>query len=260
LIVMLGLGAALAGFGADTMLRRDSARSLNVPPWWEVAAVASAESFTSRLSAWQWHTVALRYRGKSASHSLEGFTARRFDRWDSGVAVEESRTIGRGAYLAVRVQLAPRATIVARSDVSASWYQAIGAGWEIIPSARLMSFAQERIPILGLGLGRYTGLWYLSGRVNQSSQSGQHGITTSAEIRRYAAATSANFVDATVSYGHELAVLGPSTVALRQTSSATARAQRMVSRHVGMALTVTYDANASLPDRRGGGLLTFIRW
>jgi YaiO family outer membrane protein len=259
MMLALALGISLAAFDGDTVVR-DSARSLNTPPWWQADVTASGEAFASRLSAWQWHDVAVRYRGRSASHAFEAFTARRYSEWDSGFALEESITLGRGTYVAIRAQLAPGATIVPRSDLSATWYQAIGAGWELIPSARLMSFPDNRVPIWGLGVGRYVGLWYLSGRINQASQAGEHGITTSAGVRRYAADAAPDFVDLTVSYGHEIAVLGPSIVALRRTASATARGQRMVSSNVGTSLAITYVTNASMPDRRGAALSGFIRW
>lgn len=260
MIVALVFAARLLAFGVDTGVARDSVPSLIVPPWWEADVTVAGESFTSRLSAWQWHTAALRYRGKSASHGLEFFTARRFDRWNSGVAVEESRTVGRGAYVAGRAQFAPGATIMARSDLSIDWYQSVGKGWEIVPSARLMSFPRERVPILGVGLGRYTGLWYVGGRLSRSNRSGEQGVTTTAQVRRYVADASPDFFDATIAYGHDLTVVGPSTVGTLRTSSAALRGQRMISRRVGFSLVVTYDVNAALPDRRGGVITTFVRW
>jgi YaiO family outer membrane protein len=260
MMLVLAVGMSLALFDGDTVVVRDSARSLNTPPWWEADVTANGESFASRLSAWQWHSVAVRYRGRSQSHAFEAFTARRYSVWNSGFALEESSILGRGAYVAIRAQLAPGATIVPRSDVSVTWYQAIGGGWELIPSARRMSFPDDHVPIWGLGLGRYTGLWYLTGRINRASQAGEHGITTSAGVRRYAADAAPDFVDVTVSYGHEIAVLSPSIVALRRTASAAARGQHMVSRNLGTSLAITYEANASLPDRRGAVLSAFIRW
>jgi|ERR1043166_352050 YaiO family outer membrane protein len=260
MMAMLAFGLMVTTFDPDSVVARDSTRSLSSPPWWEANATASGEAFVSRLSAWQWHSVAARYRGTSESHGIEAFSARRYGTWNSGFSLEESSTLGRGAYVAIRAQLAPGATVVPRSDLSATWYQSIGDGWEIVPSARYMSFSDARVPIWGLGLGRYVGLWYLSGRVTRASQAGEHGVTTSASVRRYAADGASTFIDVGVSYGHELAVLGPSIVALRRTASATTRGQRMVSSNVGVSVAITYDANASLPDRRGAVLSMFVRW
>jgi YaiO family outer membrane protein len=260
MMLALVLGMSLAFSASDTAGGRDSVRSLNTPPWWQADVLASSEAFASRLTAWQWHGVAVRYRGKSASHALEAFTARRYDTWNSGFAIEESRTISHRAYVAVRAQLAPGATIVARSDVSATWYQGIGGGWELIPSARLMAFAGADVPMVGLGLGRYTGSWYLGGRVNRASHTRVPGVTWIANARRYASDGAPDFVDVVASHGNEPVVLGPSTVALRRTSAGAVRGQRMLTSSVGASLTITYDAHASLPDRRGVALATFIRW
>lgn len=114
------------------------------------------------------------------------------------------------------------ASFVARSDLSASWYQPLGNGWETVPSVRIMSFA-ERIPIIGLGLGRYTGLRYVAARASDATERGEHGITATGQIRRYAADASSNFVDLTVSHGSDVVVLGSSAAGLRATSSVAAR-------------------------------------
>jgi YaiO family outer membrane protein len=260
MIFALIFGMSLAASGRDSVVVGDSTRSLTTPPWWEVDLSASSEVFASRLSMWQWHSVAVRYRGRSESHAIEGFTARRYDIWNSGFAAEESSTLGRGAYVALRAQVAPGAMTIARSDLSAMWYQTIGRGWEIIPSARLMSFSQDRIPIFGLGVGRYVGLWYFNGRVSDANQSGERGLTTSVDVRRYQADASPNFFDASASFGHDVAVLSQYVVTLRQTASLAARAQRMVSPRLGVSLGVSYEADQSLPDRYGVALSTFIRW
>lgn len=260
MMLALALGISLASIGRDTIMARDSARLRNTPPWWEADVGASGEAFASRLGAWQWHRVAVRYRGRSESHAVEVFSARRYDAWNSGFALEESTSLGRGRYVEIRAQVAPGSTIVPRSDLSATVYQAIGGGWELTPSARLMSYPDVRIPILGLGLGRYTGLWYLSGRISEASEAGAHGVAVATAVRRYAADASPNFVDASASLGHEVVQLGPSLVALRQTSSAAVHGQHMISSNVGASLVVTYNTNASLPDRRGAALSAFIRW
>jgi YaiO family outer membrane protein len=261
LLASIGLsyGLSLAALPADTVKKTDGL-VVSVQPRWEAGVLTSGEAFASRLSAWQWHSASLRYRGTSGSHALDLFTVRRHGMWNSGFAFEETHVYGASTYFAFRGQLAPGATIVARTDLSVAWYQTIRGRWELIPTARFMSFRDADVPILGLGLGRYSGLWYLSGRVNAARQAAEHGVTWAANARRYAAHDASHFLEATLSHGHEIAVLGPSDAALRQATSAAFRGQRMMSRSFGASLTLTYDANASLPDRRGALLSAFARW
>ncbi len=260
MIIQLALGLSLALGGPDSTARTDTARSLTVPPWSEAAVSANTEFFKSRLSAWQYEAIALRYRSKSASHSIEAFTISRFDVRDAGLVLEESRELGRGAYLAGRLQLAPGASITARSDASLNLYQAIGEGWELVPAFRLMSYTDQRVRVLGMGAGRYVGLWFAGARVSQAHEDGQNAYTTSLQLRRYEADASPNFLDATVSRGREVVVRGPSSVSLDKTSSFAIRGQRLVSRSVGFSLGFTYDRLESLPDRRGVSVSTFLRW
>lgn len=260
MIIGIALQIAVAAAVSDSVAPRDSLRSLTVPPWYEAAVSTSAELFTSRLSAWQVHSAALSYRGKNASHGIEAIVVRRFDRNNSAFAIEEARVLGRGAYIAARAQFAPGATVIAQSDVAATWYQSVGRGWEIIPSARVMAFADETVRILGIGAGHYVGLWYLGGRTSVAIQDGEQAVTTSAQIRRYAADASPNFINASVSLGREVVVLSPSVIELQRTSSAAVRGQKLVTRNIGLSVGLTYEALEALPDRRGVTLSSFLRW
>ena len=257
---MIALALLTAGLAAGDSARTDSTRVLTTPPWWEASLVASAESFSTRLRPWQWHTAALRYRGRAASHAVEVFSARRHGLTDRGVAVEETRTLGPRAYFALRAQLAPGADVVARTDLSAEVYRSIGSGWEVAPSARLMAYENETIPSLSLGLGRYVGPWYLRGRVTGARLSETNGLTTSASARRYLAGVTSNFVEASVAVGNEVTTLSPTVVDLRRTNDAAVRGQMMLTHGLGMSLGVSYSTNESLPDRRGASLGAFVRW
>jgi YaiO family outer membrane protein len=252
------VGLVLAAAPHDTV-RGDSAAG-RVPPWWEVSASLGEEVFAQRLSPWDWHGVALRHRGRLRSSGVEGFIAKRHGQRDAGFALEHAMRIQRGAYVALRAQVAPNALVIARSDLSAEWFHTLGAGWEIIPAARLLSFADVRVPIFRLGVGRYARLWYFNGRVSAANRDGEWGRVASAGARRYGADDSPNFVDAVASHGHEVAVLAPRQVQLARTTSAGLRGQHMLSSSVGASLSLSYDANALLPDRYGVGLTTFIRW
>lgn len=238
----------------------DSARTLSAPPWWEAGVVLSAESFASRLTPWQWHTGQLRYRGRVATHAVELFTVRRHARANAGFALEETRALPGRAYVTVRAQFAPGADIIARSDVSAELFQALGRAWEFNPYLRLMSYESGSVPVLGMGVARYVGAWYLRGRVSGARLSGRNGYTTSASARRYFADSPTDLVEASAAVGHEVTTLSPAVVDLRRTSDLVLRGQKMLTRGLGMSLGFTYSTNESLPDRRGATLGAFVRW
>lgn len=258
-MIALALAIGLAAAGVDTT-RADSARSLTVPPWWEVASMTSAESFVSRLAMWQWHSVAVRHRGRSATHGVELFGARRAGVWNRGFAVEETRAIGARGYATVRGQIAPGARVIPRYDLSVEAYHGFGAGWEISPSARLMRYEDVSVPIVAVGLGRYLGAWYLRGRVSRAHMAGESGFTSQASARRYFSDSPTDYFDASYAIGHEVTPLSPTIVDLRRTTDAVARGQKVISRGVGVSLALSYSTNESLPDRRGASLGAFLRW
>lgn len=261
MMLALALSVSLSASTADTTATSDSARSLRVPPWWEIRATASAEVFTTSLRPpWQWHSVAIRRRGITRSYGVEAFTARRHGATNGGAAVEGAARLGRRAYVEARAQLAPDATIIPRADMTLSISRPVGDAWELLLSPRALIFRDSRMPILGLGVARYVGLWYFAGRISDAIAAGEHGITTSVQARRYAEDASPDFIDASVAYGHEIVILAPDAAALRQTAAAGIRGQRMVSARLGLSAGLTYEANASLPDRRGGSVSGFVRW
>lgn len=250
---------AVAMASGDT-LRPDSAASSAVPPWWEIGVNLSAESFTARLTPWQWHTVGLRYRGRSVTHGAELFTVRRHARSNLGFALEETGVLPGRAYFTLRAQVAPGADVIARSDLSAELFKSVGDAWEINPSLRLMSYETVSIPVLALGVARYAGPWYLRARLTGARLSGTNGYTTSASARRYFAESTTDLVEASAAVGHEVTVLSPAMVDLRRTSDVAVRGQKMLTHGLGMSLGFTYSTNESLPDRRGATLGAFVRW
>lgn len=260
MILGIALNLAAGVIVADSVMPQDSVRSLTVPPWYQASVSTSAEMFAERLSTWTTHSAGLSYRGRNASHAIEAIVARRFDKTNSALAVEEAVLLGRGAYVSVRAQFAPGATVIARSDISATLYQAVGKRSEVIPSFRVMTFTDGSVRILGIGAGHYLGLWYFGGRSSVAIQRGEQAVTATAHVRRYAADASPNFIDASVSSGREIVVLGLDNTELQRTSSAAVRGQRLVSRNIGIGLGLTYEAIKALPDRRGITLSSFVRW
>lgn len=184
----------------------------------------------------------------------------RFDVRDAGIGVEESRVIGRGAYVVGRAQFAPGATITARSDFSASLFKSVGDGWELAPSLRLMSYTDQRVTVVSLGAGRYSGLWFAGGRLSQARQGSSNALTSTLQARRYRADASPDFLDASISSGTEIVVRGPDNLFRAHTSAASLRGQKLLTRNTGISVGVTYDRLESLPDRRGIGASLFFRW
>lgn len=252
------LAAAIAIADTSAPCADSAARRVD-PPWWEARVDAASESFTSRLTAWEHHTLAIQRRTRSGALGAEAFVARRFDRWEHGGAVTGAMTTWAGAYVDARVAAAPGALVIPRLDASADLYQSIGRGWEMAPGARVMRYADVDVPVYSLGLGRYAGDWYLRARASAAPQSGSIGTSGALVVRRYFG-NATDLVEASAADGREVVTLAPGLTELRRSRSASLRGQRMLGATVGGSLALSIADEGGLPTRRGADVGVFVRW
>ena len=257
--MMVALVAALVALGDSSAARTDSVARRVDPPWWELRADGAAESFTSRLSAWQRHTLSLQRRVAWGAITGEAFVARRFDRWERGGAAEAAATTWRGAYVDARVAASPGALVVPRLDASAELYQGVGGGWELAPGVRVMRYASTDVPVYSLAAGRYVGDWYLRARATAAPQSGGVGAGGAFVVRRYFG-NATELVEASAADGRDVVTLAPGVTELRASRSAFVRGQRMLTATVGGSLAASVAEEGGLPRRRGVELGLFLRW
>lgn len=257
--MIVHLVAAALALADTSSVRADSAERHVDPPWWEARVDAAAESFTSRLSAWQRHTLSLQRRAAWGALGGEAFVARRFDRWERGGAVEGAARSWQSAYVDARVAAAPGALVVPRLDASAELFQGLGRGWEVAPGARLMRFSDTDVGVYSLAIGRYVGDWYLRARATAAPQSGSIGTSGAVIVRRYLG-NATDLLEASVVDGRDVVTLAPGVTELRPSRSAMLRGQRMLTASVGGSLALSVAEDGGLPTRRGAELGLFVRW
>lgn len=253
------LVAALLALADTAAARPDSAARRVDPPWWELRADASAESFTSRLAAWRHHTLSLQRRAAWGALGAEAFVARRFERTERGVGADGAAVVWHGAYVDAHVATSRNALVIPRLDAAVELFQSVGHGWEVAPGARLMRFSNADVGVYSFAVGRSVGDWYLRARGSAAPQDGQVGASGALVVRRYFG-NATDLVEAAASDGREVVTLAPGVAELRVARGASVRAQRMLTATVGASAALSVTDEAGLPVRRGGELGLFVRW
>jgi len=90
--------------------------------------------------------------------------ARRFSLTDHAFALDGYTDAWSRAYLNLRCQYSPNATLYPRQAYRAELFQGIGRGWEPSLSYDHMSFTSTKVDMYGVGFGKYVGNWYLRWR------------------------------------------------------------------------------------------------
>jgi len=92
---------------------------------------------------------------------VESLVARRFSLTDHAFALDGYTDAWSRAYLNLRCQYSPNATLYPRQAYRAELFQGIGRGWEPSLSYDHMSFTSTKVDMYGVGFGKYVGNWYL---------------------------------------------------------------------------------------------------
>ena len=254
LIALLSLPAPL---GAQTD-RRWSARAGMVREQFE--------SSTPSWSAWEAIEVLVARRLARGSVAVGATRVRRFDIADGAGSLDSYARLWRGGYANARIQLAPEARVIARSDISLELFHGLRGGWEPSLSYRSLRFRDADVAIVAGTMGKYIRDWYGRVRATRAVRAGgtDAGHALAGLIRRYLG-SSAELAEISVSVGGEATVLsvaatGQPTVAIRGTSEFALTIQKYVRSHLGLSATLNQSRFEGVPHRTGVSLGLLARW
>lgn len=217
-------------------------------PGWGGAAGYGVEAFRSDREAWQQSRVAVQRRFTTGAASLEAGHWRRNGSTDPFVATDLYRSVGRAGYGNLRVQVAPYADTIARTDVLAEGYVALGGGWEGSLGLRHLTFDANTVALGTGSLARYVGNWLVRARavVVPSEATGLSTALSARYLIDGVGGLTAPFVEATLGQGQEPVVTPDGTAQIRQSWVVAVRGQRPVLGPVGLSLSASYTADGTL--------------
>ncbi|MBI4543299.1 MAG: YaiO family outer membrane beta-barrel protein [Gemmatimonadetes bacterium] len=245
---LIALAAALAAPRADTSGR------------WQASATYGFETFTRERATWHVGSLVAGRRFARGTVLAEGLLASRFARTDPAGALDGYYTFAPRVYGNLRVQVAPDAEVIARTDVAAELFRGLRGGWEASAGYRRMDYRSDAVDIVSLGVARYVRSWYVRARGTVVPKGGRAGVSALLLARRYGA-TSDDVTEVSANLGEQVVTIGAGpAVELRATATLAARWQRRLRGPWGLAVGATWTSDERSPARAGLTTGAFTRW
>jgi YaiO family outer membrane protein len=233
-----------------------------ITPWF--GGVRLEREFISSSNP-QW-TDWIQYRGflirdfSRGAVGVEVAQIERFGQSDEVLILDNYLELWRRSYANLRVRWNPKPDVVANADVRAEVFQAFENGWEVSGSYWRMDFDEEDVDVLGAGLAKYLGNWYLRQVTLVSWLADQPALSASVAARRFLDPPR-EYVELSGGLGEEAVVFGPGpTVETRETRFVRASFQRFLSTHWGLAAAAMYNHFEGAPNRWGLSLGLITRF
>jgi YaiO family outer membrane protein len=165
------------------------------------ASASNAWTDPGRGARWNDQALGLRHYWERGSLAFETLRARRFGEQDYAWALDAYTRLWQGAYANIRYQHAPAHRLFPGNSGRVELYQSLGSGWEASISDDVLAFPSSRVNIVGAGLGKYVGNWYLQLRHQNILSPGSHSKGDRALARYYYEGDGDTYVEAAANSG-----------------------------------------------------------
>ena len=220
-------------------------------------------NFSAGRSAWSEYDASIRGFFPRGSLAAESLVARRFSLTDHAFALDGYADAWPRAYLNLRYQYSPTATLYPQQAYRAELFQGIGRGWEPSVSYDHMSFTSSNVDMYGVGVGKYVGNWFLRLRTLLIPSTTGLGVSHRAIARYYFSGNADDYLEMNGGFSHGSELL-PHGVLVDVTSSWTAggQIQKFFTPRFGIWLTASVsDEHTSNPFvERDASLTLLLRW
>jgi YaiO family outer membrane protein len=174
-----------------------------VPPGylWSVNVGASWTGFSDSRQDWSDDILSVRRHFERGSLALESVDARRFGSSDHAWALDGYHDVWSRAYVNLRYQQAPDATLYPTRSYYGELFQGVSEGWELSGSYGLLDFDSSNVDIYGIGVGRYVGNYYIRLRHLYIPGDGGNSHSDRLLVRYYYAGDGDNYFEVNVGAG-----------------------------------------------------------
>jgi YaiO family outer membrane protein len=228
---------------------------------WSGSLSASRSWFgQGRRSPWSEYTATVRRHFEHGSVALELLNAHRFGNSDHALAVDAYVDVWHRAYANLRYQGAPGGGLYPDYAWRAEVFQGVGHGWELSGSYDRLGFSSP-VDIYGAGVAKYTGNFYLRGRVLYVPGDGGHSLGFRGQVRYYYAGDGDNYLEFNAGYGRSSDLPGNNGLVTRKPStSASVAFVKYPSPRWGFKVGLDYGDDADGITERGVFGSLYRRW
>ena len=205
--VMLSLGAGLVAFLAGL-----APTVVGAEERWCGGLYFDHDSFRGTAPAWErWQSVraSLVREIEEGAIGLEIERVERFGRSDVAGALDVYANLWPGSYANLRARHAPDPEVLPAADWRLEVFQSLPGGWEASGSGRLSTVPGPNVAVLGVGIARYVGAWYLRGLGSVAEVDGARSGGGAFFARRFFVDDGRQFVEAGGGLGGESVAVGP---------------------------------------------------
>lgn len=217
---------------------------------WSASLSYDFSKFSTDRSDWSYYTATIRRYWERGSLGFEYLRSRRFDSNDYALALDAYVDLWRRAYANLRYQYSPDAILYPDHSYRIETFQGIGKGWELSGSYDHMDFGKSNVDMYGIGIGRYTGNWYLRWRTLFIPSAAELGISNSALARYYYAGNGDDYfeINGGFSRGGEF-LLGTTIVETTRGHWFGAAFQKYFNPRWGIKISAGYDDEKTLVEQ-----------
>jgi YaiO family outer membrane protein len=162
---------------------------------WAASFGYSFSHFAPDRDKWNEYDATVRHYWEHGSLAAEYLKANRFTLTDEAVALDAYVDLWFRAYANVRYQYSPDATLYPDHAYRAELFQGVGQGWELSGSYDRLDFTNSNVNMYGVGIGKYTGNWYLRWRTLFIPSTSKSGLSHRAIARYYFSGDADDYVE-----------------------------------------------------------------
>ena len=162
---------------------------------WQASLDYSLSRFSPDRDKWDEYVASVRHYWEHASLAAEYLKAHRFSLSDDAVALDAYVDLWSRAYANVRYQYSPDGTLYPDYAYRAEVFQGVGHAWEVSGSYDRLSFTNSNVNMYGVGLGKYTGNWYLRWRTLFIPSTAKSGLSHRVIARYYFSGDADDYVE-----------------------------------------------------------------
>jgi YaiO family outer membrane protein len=168
---------------------------------WSASLGASWTAFSPERQDWTDYSLSVRRHFEQGSLAFELLDTQRFGSSDQAWALDGYRDLWNRAYVNLRYQQGPQASLFPKNAYYAELFQGVGQGWELSGSYGRLEFSSSNVDMYGIGIGKYVGNYYIRLRHTYIPSNGSVSNSNRLLARYYYAGDGDNYIEATVSAG-----------------------------------------------------------
>jgi YaiO family outer membrane protein len=229
---------------------------------WSATLGASWTGFSQSRQDWSDDILSVRRHFERGSLALESVDTRRFGGSDHAWALDGYLDLWSRAYVNLRYQQAPDATLYPIRSYYGELFQGVGRGWELSGSYGHLDFSRSNVDLYGIGVGKYVGNYYIRLRHLYVPGNGSDSNSDRLLVRYYYAGDGDNYVEVNAGAGSSSSDIpgNPGASTQTNTTAVSVAFVKFPTPRWGFKIGADYGHESNSFNSRGISGKLYLRW